>query len=269
MGVSVDRLEGRVALITGGASGIGRAIASRYLREGGKVMLADLNTELLKEAEAQLGSSCTTIEANVTVEADVERAVAATVKRFGRLDIGVNSAGLGTYAVITEQTEEQWDTVISVCLKGVFLSMKHEARQMMVQGDGGVIINISSLNSTQPGEGFSAYCSAKAGVNMLTRVGAMDLGPHKIRVCGIAPGLIDTPLTAGIKEMPRLMDAYLENIPLGRSGVPEDVSNAALFLASDDASWISGEILFVDGASSTKRYPEMTNIFAALSGDTT
>ena len=120
------------------------------------------------------------------------------------------------------------------------------------------------LNSEQPGEGCSAYCSAKAGVNMLTRVGAMDLGPHKIRVCGIAPGLVDTPLTSSIKQMPQLWDAYLENIPLERAGVPEDIANAALFLASDEASWISGETLFVDGASSTKRYPEMTKIFAAM-----
>jgi NAD(P)-dependent dehydrogenase (short-subunit alcohol dehydrogenase family) len=264
MNTAVNRLEGRVALITGGASGIGLAIAERYVGEGGKVMLADLNGELLKEAETQLGGACVTIEANVTVEADMERAVAATVESFGRLDIGVNSAGVGTYAVITDQTEEQWDTVINICLKGAFLSMKHEGRQMIAQGDGGVIINISSLNSAQPGEGCSAYCSAKAGVNMLTRVGAMDLGPHKIRVCGIAPGLIETPLTGGIWEMPQLLDGYLENIPLGRAGVPEDIANAALFLASDDASWVSGETLFVDGASATKRYPEMTKIFGAL-----
>ncbi len=253
-----------MALITGGASGIGRAIADRYVGEGGKVMLADLNSDLLKEAEAQLGKACATVEADVTVEADMERAVAAAVEHFGHLDIGVNSAGVGTYAVITDQTEEQWDTVINICLKGAFLSMKHEGRQMIAQGDGGVIINISSLNSAQPGEGCSAYCSAKAGVNMLTRVGAMDLGPHKIRVCGIAPGLIETPLTGSIWEMPQLMDAYLENIPLGRAGVPEDIANAALFLASDDASWVSGETLFVDGASSTMRYPEMTKIFGAL-----
>ncbi len=267
MSGTVKRLEGRVALITGGASGIGRAIAIRYVEEGARVVLADLNMEMLREAEAQLGSACMTIEANVTVEEDMARAVAAAVEYFGCLDIGVNSAGLGTYAIITDQTEEQWDTVINTCLKGIFLSMKHEARQMVAQGGGGVIINISSLNSEQPGEGCSAYCSAKAGVNMLTRVGAMDLGPHKIRVCGIAPGLVETPLTASIKEIPQLMDAYLENIPLGRFGLPEDIANAAVFLASDEASWISGETLFVDGASMTKRYPEMNKIFGALEAE--
>ena len=256
-----DRLEGRVAFITGGASGIGLAIANRYVAEGCKVMLADLNTEMLKEAEVQLGGACKTIKADVTVEADMEQAVAAVVEHFGRLDIGVNSAGLGTYAMITDQTEEQWDTVVNTCLKGVFLSMKHEARQMVAQGNGGVILNISSLNSQQPGEGFSAYCAAKAGVNMLTRVGAMDLGASKIRVCGIAPGLVDTPITGLVKEVPQLFDAFLENIPLGRSGFPVDIANAALFLASDDASWISGETLFVDGAASTKRYPEMHKLY--------
>jgi NAD(P)-dependent dehydrogenase (short-subunit alcohol dehydrogenase family) len=264
MGGTDNRLEGRVALITGGASGIGRAIANRYVAEGCKVMLADLNADLLKDAATQLGSACTTVEANVTVEADLEKAVSATVEHFGRLDIGVNSAGVGTYAVITDQTEEQWDTVVNTCLKGVFLSVKHEARQMVAQGGGGVIINISSLNSRQPGEGASAYCSAKAGVNMLTQVAAMDLAPQKIRVCCIAPGLIDTPLTSPIKEMPQLLDAYLENIPLGRAGLPEDIANAAMFLASDEASWISGETLFVDGASSTMRYPQMNKIFSAM-----
>jgi len=257
MNIKGNRLEGRVALITGGASGIGHAIATKFLGEGAEVVLADLNTELLKELENQFGDACATVEANVTIEADMERAVAAAAENFGRLDIGVNSAGLGTYAIITEQTEEQWNTVINTCLKGVFLSMKHEGRQMVAQGNGGVIINISSLNSQQPGEGSSAYCSAKAGVNMLTRVGAMDLGPHKIRVCGIAPGYVDTPLTAAIKEMPPLKDAYLENIPLGRIGIPEDIANVAIFLASNEASWIAGETVFVDGAASTKRYPEM------------
>jgi len=264
MNGSGKRLEGRVALITGGASGIGRAIAERYMKEGGKVVLADVNAELLKEVQAQMGSSCATVVADVTVEVDMEQAVAAAVEHFGRLDIGVNSAGTGTLAKITNQTEEQWDTVVDICLKGTFLSIKHEARQMIAQGDGGVIINISSLNAIQPGEASSAYCSAKAGVGMLTRAAAMDLGPDKIRVCAIAPGFINTPLTAPVKEMPHIVDAYLENIPLGRLGEPEDIANAALFLASDEASWISGETLFVDGASSTKRYPEMNKFFGGM-----
>lgn len=264
MSVTSGKLEGKVAFITGGASGIGYAIANRYVNEGARVILADLNSELLQEAKENLGDACATAITNVTIESDIKQAIAIGVKQFGKIDIGVNSAGLGTYAPITEQTEEQWDTVINTCLKGVFFSMKHEGRQMIAQGKGGVIINISSLNSKQPGEGSSAYCSAKAGVNMITQVGAMEMGPNNIRVCGIAPGLVTTPLTQPIEEIPALKEAYMENIPLGRAGTPDDISNAALFLASYEASWISGEMIFVDGAASTKRYPEFFKIFANM-----
>jgi len=246
MNSSTGKLEGKVALITGGASGIGYAIAERYVSEGASVVLADLNTDLLNTACKELGSACAVVKTDVTIEKDMERAVRFGVEQFGKLDIGVNSAGLGTYALLIDQTEEQWDTVVNTCLKGVFFSMKHQARQMLAQGKGGVIINISSLNSQQPGEGSSVYCSAKAGVNMLTSVGAMELGPENIRVCGIAPGLVFTPLTDPVKNMPKLKAAYLENIPLGRAGTPKDIADAALFLASDEAAWISGVTLFVD-----------------------
>ncbi len=268
MNAKQSKLERRVAFITGGASGIGLSIADRYINEGARVVIADLNTDLMKEAKDRFGDACETVKTDVTIETDIEHAVAYAVEKFGRLDIGVNSAGLGTYAAITEQTEEQWDTVIDTCLKGVFFSMKHQGKQMMAQKEGGVIINISSLNSKQPGENFSAYCSAKAGVNMITKVGAMEMGPHNIRVCCIAPGLVFTPLTEVIKVTQALTDAYLENTPLGRAGTPEDIANAALFLASDEASWISGETLVLDGAAQTKRYPEYPKIFAGMSDET-
>jgi len=168
-----------VALITGGASGIGRAIAARFVREGAKVGLVDRNVELLAEVQGELGSACVTEVADVTIEAEIARAVARTVETFGRLDIAVNSAGVGDGNLIMLMEEEQWDRVHSTCLKGVFLSMKHECRQMAAQGDGGVVINLSSLNSQQPAIGVGAYCSAKAGVNMLTQVGAMEMAPAK------------------------------------------------------------------------------------------
>jgi NAD(P)-dependent dehydrogenase (short-subunit alcohol dehydrogenase family) len=261
------KLAGRVALITGGASGIGLSIAQRFLAEGARIMLADANAEKLSSVEKELGADVASRAGDVRVESDVDATVVATVERFGRLDIAVNSAGLGTYAPITEQTEEQWDTVVDVCLKGVFLSMKHEARAMKVAGDGGVIINIASLNAFQPGEGMSAYCAAKAGVDMLTRVASLELGPDSIRVCGIAPGLVDTPLTAPLTQIPQIREDYLANIPLGRSGRPEDIASAALYLASDEASWVSGTTLSVDGGSVNKRYPEFMQIFGALATD--
>ena len=250
-----ERLGGMVALVTGGASGIGREIARRYVDEGARVVIADRNAPLVQETVKELGNAAAGLDMDVTREVDVERAVALAVSRFGRLDVGVNCAGLGYSVPLTEQTEQQWDTVVDVCLKGVFLSMKHEANAMDARG--GVIVNIASINARQPGAGLSAYCAAKAGVEMLTRVGALELGPRKIRVVGIGPGLIDTPLTTFQQERPHVREAFLENIPLGRVGRTADIAHAAVFLASDDASWISGDTIFVDGGSLTKKFPEL------------
>jgi NAD(P)-dependent dehydrogenase (short-subunit alcohol dehydrogenase family) len=251
------RLAEKIALVTGGASGIGREIARAFVEEGARVVLGDRNSTLLAEAAKGLGEGAVAVEMDVTCEADVERAVAAAASRFGGLDVGVNCAGLGFAVPLTEQTEAQWDTVVDVCLKGVFLSVKHEARGMIASGRGGVISNIASINARQPAEGLSAYCAAKAGVEMLTRCAAMELGPEHVRVVGIGPGLVDTPLTTFQQERPHVREAFLANIPLGRVGTPRDIAAAAVFLASEDASWISGDTLFVDGAELTKKYPEL------------
>ena len=258
------RLEGKVAVVTGGASGIGREVARRYVAEGARVVLGDLNEPLLHEAEEELGDACTSVAGDVTVEADVERLVARAVDAFGTVDVGVNCAGLGTLGPITSLSVEQWDLVLDVCLKGVFLATKHQAAAMQAASHGGVIVNIASINARQPGQGMSAYCTAKAGVEMFTRVAALELGPSGIRVVGIGPGLVDTPLTQYQRDLPAFRQGYLENIPLGRVGTPADVAAAAAFLASDDASWISGDTLFVDGASLTRGYPMMLDIAAGL-----
>lgn len=254
----------RVAVITGGASGIGREIARRFVADGDRVVLGDLNAALLTEAEAELGDACTSTQCDVTVEADVERLVRHAVDTFGAVDIGVNCAGLGTLGPITSLAVEQWDLVLDVCLKGVFLATKHEAAAMQAAGRPGVIINIASINARQPGQGMSAYCTAKAGVEMFTRVAALELGPSGIRVVGIGPGLVDTPLTQYQRELTAFRDSYLENIPMGRVGAPADIAAAAAFLASDGASWISGDTLFVDGASLTRGYPMMLDIATGL-----
>jgi NAD(P)-dependent dehydrogenase (short-subunit alcohol dehydrogenase family) len=251
------RLADKVALVTGGASGIGREIARSYIAEGARVVIGDRNGVLLAETQKELGTACASVEMDVTRETDAERAVALALSRFGRLDVGVNCAGLGLAVPLTEQTEQQWDAVVDVCLKGVFLCLKHEARAMVGAGSGGVIVNIASISARQPAEGLSAYCAAKAGVEMLTRCAAMELGPQGVRVVGIGPGLIDTPLTTFQQDRPHVREAFLENIPLGRVGVPRDIASAAVFLASDDASFISGDTLFVDGAELTKKYPEL------------
>jgi NAD(P)-dependent dehydrogenase (short-subunit alcohol dehydrogenase family) len=262
------RLEGKVALIIGGASGIGRRIAERFVQEGAKVMIGDISPEGLAEVKKVLGDACTTVETNATRETEVQRAVAATVSNFGRLDIAVNSAGAGGLSLIIDYTEEQWDLEVDVCLKGTFLCMKHQGRQMISQGHGGSIINIASLNSRQPAEGMSAYCAAKAGVEMLTKVGAMEMGPHKVRVNCICPGLTDTPLTSFVIQTPSVYADYVENIPLGRNGTVDDIASASVFLASDDASWITAESLYVDGGSQTKRYPQLLKLLANLQSAT-
>jgi 3-oxoacyl-[acyl-carrier protein] reductase len=232
------RLDGRVAVITGGASGIGRETARHLVKEGARVVLGDLNEAMLAEAAAELGDACLTERCDVVTEADVERLVARAVDELGRLDIGVNCAGLGTIAPVVAQTVEQWDLVVDVCLKGTFIATKHEAAAMQAGGRGGVIVNIASINARQPGQGMSAYCTAKAGVEMFTRVAALELGPSNIRVVGVGPGLVDTPLTQYTKDLPAFRDSYLENIPAGRGGAPTDVGSAITLHVYDEAAWI-------------------------------
>ena len=251
------KLQDKTALVTGGASGIGLAIARRFVEEGASVMLADVNGEGAERCAAKLGAQAAWVQADLSAEPGAEGMVGEIVRRFGKLDIAVNAAGIGMLAAIVDQTVEQWDATLDLDLRGVFLSTKHEARQMIAQGHGGAIVNIASINARQPGEGMSAYCSAKAGVEMFTMVAAMELAEHRIRVTAVSPGLIDTPLTAPLMAVQSIRDEYLENIPAGRAGTPEDVASAALFLVSDDADWVSGSTLVVDGAELTKRYPEI------------
>jgi NAD(P)-dependent dehydrogenase (short-subunit alcohol dehydrogenase family) len=170
------------------------------------------------------------------------------------------------FTPVVAQTVEQWDLVVDVCLKGTFIATKHEAAAMQAGGRGGVIVNIASINARQPGQGMSAYCTAKAGVEMFTRVAALELGPSNIRVVGVGPGLVDTPLTQYTKDLPAFRDSYLENIPAGRVGAPTDVASAITFLVSDEASWISGDTLFIDGASLTRGYPMMLDILRDVTG---
>lgn len=260
------RLRDKVALVTGGASGIGLAVARRFVAEGANVMLADINATGAQEQAAVLGDACSWTEADLSGEPGAEAMVRATVERFGRLDIAVNAAGIGTLAAIVDQTPEQWDAVLNLNLRGVFLSTKHEARRMIEQGDGGAIVNIASINARQPGEGISAYCCSKAGVEMFTKVAAMELAAHAIRVTAIGPGVVDTPLAAPLLAIDTVRDAYLENIPAGRVGTPDEIAAAALYLVSDEATWVSGTTLFVDGGELTKRYPDLLGLVARLPG---
>jgi len=257
------RIAGKVAVITGGASGIGLGIARRFVAEGGRVVLGDVNDAGLDMATKELGDASSGLHADVMDEDSIAALCAHAVEQHGQLDIGVNAAGLGAYSPVVDQDTATWDIVMGVNLRGVMLSMKHEARAMVAAATGGSIINLASLNAIQPAEGMGLYCATKAAVDMYTKCAAMELGPHGIRVNSIGPGLVDTPLAALLNQTPAIKASFVENAPLGRTGTPDDVAGVALFLASDDASMITGDLLRVDGGAHTKRYPELAKILSA------
>lgn len=263
----MGRLDGRVAIVTGGASGIGRATVEAFVREGARVVIGDLDADAIGSVIAQLGHNAVDgTSLDVRDEDAVERIVGQAFRRFGRLDIAVNSAGVGGFSPVTGYPLGDWERVVGICLTGTFLCLKHEAARLVAQGQGGSIINIASLNATQAAEGMAAYCSAKAGVAMLTKVAALELGPHGIRVNAIGPGLVHTPLTAGMLQLPGLEAAFVREAPMGRAGEPEDVAAMAVYLASQESSLMTGQTLYLDGGASLKKYPEM---FSYLLGPAT
>jgi NAD(P)-dependent dehydrogenase (short-subunit alcohol dehydrogenase family) len=258
-----DRYAGKVAVVTGGASGIGEAIVRRLLAEGASVVAGDINDERLEALTGELGDRFAGLHADVRAETDIEVLVAAAGERFGGLHVAFNVAGLGAGAPIVDHSEADWRFVLDVCLTGVFLAMKHEGRALAEAG-GGAIVNVSSLNSEVPMFGGAAYCTAKAGVAMLSKCGALELAEQNIRVNAISPGLTDTPLTAMVGAVPGVRDAYMDRIPMRRAATPADIASACLYLGSDDAGYVSGTNLFVDGAWATSGYPDLRPYLAAM-----
>jgi NAD(P)-dependent dehydrogenase (short-subunit alcohol dehydrogenase family) len=253
----MDTLKDKGAVVTGAASGIGKAIAAAFVDAGARVLLCDRNAVALDAAARNLGRRAIGRVTDVSKESEVEAAMRAAREAFGSLDIVVNCAGFGAVAPLTELSDEQWKSVQGVTLGGVFYGVKHGARQMLEQGRAGVIINISSVNGRQPGEGQSAYCAAKAGVDMLTRCGALELGGRGIRVVGIAPGLVETPLTKHELENPAMRELFMAVIPMRRAVAAQEIAAAAVFLASDAARSINGETIAIDGGSLTRGYPAL------------
>ncbi len=243
-------------MVTGAASGIGLAIAARLVDEGAAVVGSDLNAAALDEVARRLGPGFTGLVGDVTREADAEALVAAAVDGHGRVDMAFNVAGGNRASYLVDLEEADWDFVIDLCLKGVFLGMKHQARQMMRAG-GGAIVNIASLNAHVPMHAGAAYSTAKAGVEMLTKNGALEWADRGIRVNAVLPGLVETPLTKLHFADPARLAAFNQRTPLGRPAQPAEIAGPALFLASSDASYVSGASLLVDGAWSTSGYPDM------------
>jgi NAD(P)-dependent dehydrogenase (short-subunit alcohol dehydrogenase family) len=251
---TAGRLAGKVAVVTGGASGIGLAAARRFAAEGARVVVGDIDGDRLAAAKAELGGDVVGQRCDVRAEDDVEALMAAAEERFGAVHVAFANAGTGSITPIIDADAADWMRVIEVNLLGPLLTVKHAARRMRV---GGSIILTASLNAVQPAAGMSAYCCSKAGLAMLAQVAALELGPKSIRVNAIGPGLVRTGLTEPMWLVPSIIGEFEENQPLGPAITPDDIAGLVVFLASDEASSISGSLQLIDGAAHTKRYPDL------------
>ncbi|HYR87143.1 MAG TPA: 3-oxoacyl-ACP reductase family protein [Terriglobia bacterium] len=249
-GLEQFSLEGKVAVVTGSSRGIGRAIAEGMAGAGAAVTVNGRNPETAQAvagAIASAGGKSLAVSADVSKAADIDRLIQTTLSTFGRLDILVTSAGISPHFKPPEtMAEAEWDEVIAVNLKGVFLCCQAAGRVMIPQKSGR-IINISSIGGQVALPRLIAYCAAKGGVDQLTRVLAVEWAPHHILVNAISPGYIETDLTKGLSGNVARRDALLRQVPLGRLGKPEEIVGAAIYLASDAASFVTGQTLNVDG----------------------
>ena len=243
---------------------MGAAISRSLVREGARVVIGDVNIEAANALAGELGDSVTAVKVNVIEESGVEELVQTAVDAFGRLDLGYNVAGVGRLAALHEFSEEDWDFVVDICLKGVFLCMKHEVRQFIAQGNGGAILNVASANSHVPMWGNGPYSAAKAGVAMLGQVGALEWGEYGIRVNTISPGLTETPLASVLIDVEESKQDFLTRTPLKTYGTPQDMADAALFLTSDESRFITGVNLGVDGGIPLSAYPNLKNWIGTL-----
>jgi len=246
------RLENKVSLVTGGGSGIGRAAALTFAREGAKVLVADAvvaGGEETVRLITQAGGVAKFVRCDVSKAAEVESLIQAVTEAYGRLDCAYNNAGIaGRIAMTADHEEEQWDRVIAVDLKGVWLCMKYEIRQMLKQG-GGAIVNTASSAGLVGSHGMAAYTAAKHGVVGLTKTASLEYARLGIRINAVCPGVIDTPMVDGmIAERPKLETRLVAVEPIGRKGKPQEIAEAVVWLSSDAASFVTGCAMAVDGA---------------------
>jgi NAD(P)-dependent dehydrogenase (short-subunit alcohol dehydrogenase family) len=270
------RLDGKVAVITGGSSGMGRATTLRFLDEGASVVFGDLNEQTAREtldlaADAGKEKHVRFIRTDVAEESDVAAMIDLALAEFGRLDVVFNNAGVGgAFGSLTDIEVEDWDYTFAVLTRGPWLGIKHGARVMIEQGEGGSIISTASVAGLSGGAGPQAYSAAKAALVNLTMAAAVELGEHRIRVNCICPGGIVTPLVQMGRAEPEQVEEGMKRLqPLPFAGKPEHIAAAALFLASDDSVFVSGHALVVDGgleAAGPNLFARMRSVFTGIRG---
>lgn len=244
-------LKGKVAIVTGGNSGIGAAIVLELAKQGASIIIDYVShpeaADALEKKVAALGTQAIGIDADVSKIKDLQMLVDAAVKKFGHLDIIVNNAGIETRTSILNTSEDQFEKVININLKSAFFGTQIAAKQMIKQGKGGRIINITSVHEDWPMPNNIPYCLSKGGMRMLTRTAGIELAKHKILVVGVAPGAVATPINLSTMKDPKLMETLNATIPLGRMAKPEEIAGVVAFLASDSAAYMTATTVFVDG----------------------
>jgi len=244
-------LKNKVAIVTGGNSGIGQAIVLELAQHGASIVIDYVAhpeaTSAIEQQIAKLGSQSIGVAADVSKLADLQKLIDAAMSRFGRVDIMVNNAGIETRTSVLDTTEAQYEAVMSVNLKSAFFATQIAAKQMIKQGGGGRIINITSVHEDWPMPGNTAYCLAKGGMRMLTRTAGLELAKHNILVVGVGPGAVDTPINLSTMNDPAKLAALNAAIPLGRMARPSEIASVVAFLAGDGASYLTATTIFADG----------------------
>jgi glucose 1-dehydrogenase len=244
-------LHGKVAVVTGGNTGIGKAVVLALAKEGADIVIdyiANEEAELLVEADVKgLGDKVVGVKADVSKVDDLRTLISTAVATFGRIDIMVNNAGIETRTSVLDTTEEQYTAVMDINLKSAFFGTQLAATQMIAQGGGGRIINMTSVHEDWPMPGNTAYCLSKGGMRMLTRTAGVELAPHNILVVGVGPGAVDTPINKATVADPKALAILDAAIPMGRLAEPEEIASIVAFLAGDGASYLTATTIFADG----------------------
>ncbi len=244
-------LKGKVIIVTGGNSGIGKSIVEEVARLGARVVIDYRShpeaTAAIEQEIGELGGTCVGVQADVANLDDLQRLVQEAVNRYGRLDVIVNNAGIETRTSILDTTPEDFDKVLNVNLRGVFFATQYAAKQMIAQGTGGRIINISSVHEDWPMPNNTPYCVAKGGVRMLTRTAGVELASKGVSIVNVGPGAVATPINDSTMNNPELLAKLNSAIPMGRMAQPEEIAKVVAFLASDAASYITATSIFADG----------------------